>query len=64
MKVRSTNEVGVLAYDINSMIDKIEEMTSDVVNTQSRLYEAEISKNKRSFLPYKVKSTRISFIIR
>lgn len=49
VKVRSTNEVGVLAYDINSMIDKIEEMTSDVVNTQSRLYEAEISKKQAEF---------------
>lgn len=49
VKVRSTNEVGVLAYDINSMIDKMEEMTSDVVNTQARLYEAELSKKQAEF---------------
>lgn len=49
VKVRSTNEVGVLAYDINSMIDKMEEMTSNVFNTQARLYEAELSKKQAEF---------------
>lgn len=49
VKVRSTNEVGVLAYDINNMIDKMEEMTSHVVTTQARLYEAELSKKQAEF---------------
>ncbi|WP_282936637.1 histidine kinase [Paenibacillus sp. RC67] len=49
VKVRSTNEVGVLAYDINNMIDKMEEMTSNVFNTQARLYEAELSKKQAEF---------------
>ncbi|MDR6551747.1 histidine kinase [Paenibacillus qinlingensis] len=49
VKVRSTNEVGVLAYDINSMMDKMEEMTSDIFNTQIRLYESELSKKQAEF---------------
>nr|WP_269846993.1 histidine kinase [Paenibacillus sonchi] len=49
VKVRSTNEVGALAYDINNMIDKMEEMTRDVFNTQARLYESELSKKQAEF---------------
>ncbi|KWX72207.1 histidine kinase [Paenibacillus riograndensis] len=49
VKVRSTNEVGALAYDINDMIDKMEEMTRDVFNTQVRLYESELSKKQAEF---------------
>lgn len=49
VKVRSTNEVGVLAYDINSMIDKMEEMTSNIFHTQARLYESELSKKQAEF---------------
>nr|WP_276562757.1 sensor histidine kinase [Paenibacillus anseongense] len=49
IKVRSTNEVGVLAYDINSMIDQMEEMASNILNTQARLYESEISKKQVEF---------------
>jgi two-component system sensor histidine kinase YesM len=49
VKVRSTNEVGVLAYDINSMIDKMEEMTGNVFHTQARLYESELSKKQAEF---------------
>lgn len=49
VKVRSTNEVGVLANDINSMIDKMEEMTRNIFNTQGRLYELELSKKQAEF---------------
>ncbi|GIP26279.1 hypothetical protein J23TS9_14090 [Paenibacillus sp. J23TS9] len=49
IKVRSTNEVGVLAYDINSMVDQMEEMSSDILNTQVRLYESELSKKQAEF---------------
>jgi Predicted signal transduction protein with a C-terminal ATPase domain len=49
VKVRSTNEVGALAYDINRMIDKMEDMTSHVVNTQARLYESELNKKQAEF---------------
>ncbi|MGO4494965.1 sensor histidine kinase [Paenibacillus sp. 2RAB27] len=49
VKVRSTNEVGVLAYDINSMIDKMEEMTSNIFHTQASLYESELSKKQAEF---------------
>ncbi|WP_246120310.1 sensor histidine kinase [Cohnella terricola] len=49
VKVRSTNEIGVLAYAINSMIDKMEEMTRNMFNTQARLYESELSKKQAEF---------------
>lgn len=49
IRVRSTNEVGVLAYDINSMIDQMEEMSRDILNTQARLYESELSKKQAEF---------------
>lgn len=49
IKVRSTNEVGLLAYDINRMMDEMEEMTQDMFNTQARLYESELSKRQAEF---------------
>ncbi|WP_347880062.1 histidine kinase [Paenibacillus sp. BK720] len=49
VKVRSTNEVGVLAYDINRMIDKMESMSSHVIRTQARLYESELNKKQAEF---------------
>ncbi|MGG1555858.1 sensor histidine kinase [Paenibacillus ferrarius] len=49
IKVRSTNEVGALAYDINSMIDQMEEMSGNILNTQARLYESELSKKQAEF---------------
>lgn len=49
VKVRSTNEVGALAYDINRMIDKMEEMTRHHFNTQARLYALELSKKQAEF---------------
>ncbi|MCS7462847.1 histidine kinase [Paenibacillus doosanensis] len=49
IKVRSTNEVGVLAFAINNMIDKMEEMTRNIFNTQARLYESELSKKQAEF---------------
>ncbi|WP_238358082.1 cache domain-containing sensor histidine kinase [Cohnella zeiphila] len=49
IKVRSTNEVGVLAYNINSMIDQMEEMSSNILHTQARLYESELSKKQAEF---------------
>lgn len=49
VKVRSTNEVGVLAYDINRMIDKMEDMSSHVIHTQARLYESELNKKQAEF---------------
>ncbi|MGO4106917.1 sensor histidine kinase [Paenibacillus sp. YAF4_2] len=49
VKVRSTNEVGVLAYDINRMIDKMENMSSHVITTQARLYESELNKKQAEF---------------
>lgn len=49
VKVRSTNEVGLLANDINNMIDKMEDMTKNILNTQARLYESELSKKQAEF---------------
>ncbi|WP_317890812.1 sensor histidine kinase [Paenibacillus arenilitoris] len=49
IKVRSTNEVGALAYDINNMMDKMEAMATDVFNAQTRLYELELSQKQAEF---------------
>ncbi|MNC17235.1 Sensor histidine kinase YpdA [compost metagenome] len=49
IKVRSTNEVGLLACDINRMMDEMEEMARDAVNTQARLYESELSQKQAEF---------------
>lgn len=49
LKVRSTNEVGILAMEINSMMDRIEEMTRKIFKNQSRMYELEITKRKAEF---------------
>ncbi|RAV05521.1 sensor histidine kinase [Paenibacillus sp. YN15] len=49
IKVRSTNEVGLLAYDINRMIDEMEEMAKDMINIQTRLYEAELIQKQAEF---------------
>ncbi|WP_231637544.1 cache domain-containing sensor histidine kinase [Paenibacillus sp. FJAT-27812] len=49
IKVRSTNEVGSLARDINRMMDEMEEMTRDMFNTQARLYKSELSQKQAEF---------------
>ncbi|WP_235949575.1 sensor histidine kinase [Paenibacillus glycinis] len=49
IKVRSTNEVGSLARDINRMMDEMEEMTRDKLNTQARLYKSELSQKQAEF---------------
>ncbi len=49
LHVQSTNEVGILAMDINKMLDQIEDMTRRIFNTQTRLYEMELSKKQAEF---------------
>jgi two-component system sensor histidine kinase YesM len=49
LKVRSTNEVGVLAGEINAMMDRIEGMTRNIFNNQARMYELELMKKKAEF---------------
>jgi two-component system sensor histidine kinase YesM len=49
IKVRSTNEVGVLAYEINNMIEEMGEMAKNIINTQTRVYELELSKKQADF---------------
>ncbi|NIK26567.1 sensor histidine kinase [Paenibacillus lupini] len=49
IKVRSTNEVGSLARDINRMMDEMDEMTRDMFNTQARLYKSELSQKQAEF---------------
>ncbi|WP_020620372.1 sensor histidine kinase [Paenibacillus daejeonensis] len=49
VKVRSTNEVGALAYDINHMIENMEMMTRDIFHTQAQLYELKLSKKQAEF---------------
>ncbi|MDF2921180.1 MAG: sensor histidine kinase [Paenibacillaceae bacterium] len=49
LKVRSTNEVGLLAGDINRMMDEMEDMARDMFNTQARLYESELGQKQAEF---------------
>ncbi|GBF76858.1 hypothetical protein PA598K_05366 [Paenibacillus sp. 598K] len=49
VKVRSTNEVGALAYDINRMIENMEHMTRDILHAQAQLYELKLSKKQAEF---------------
>lgn len=49
IKVRFTNEIGLLACDINRMMDEMEEMARDMFNTQARLYESELSQKQAEF---------------
>jgi two-component system, sensor histidine kinase YesM len=43
-EVNQANEVGQITIYINGMMDKIEDMTSSIINTQANLYEMEIEK--------------------
>lgn len=49
LKIRSTNEVGILAAEVNSMMDRIEEMTRNIFENQARMYELELTKKKAEF---------------
>lgn len=49
IKVRFTNEVGLLARDINRMMDEMEEMARDMFGTQARLYESELNQKQAEF---------------
>lgn len=49
IKVRSTNEVGLLADDINRMMNDMEDMARDMFNTQAKLYEAELNQKQAEF---------------
>ncbi|WP_098744647.1 sensor histidine kinase [Paenibacillus sp. EZ-K15] len=49
IKVRSTNEVGMLACDINRVINEREQMARDMINTQARLYESELNQKQAEF---------------
>lgn len=46
LKIPSTNEVGIIATHINQMLDNVETMTREVVENQTSLYEAELSKKQ------------------
>ena len=46
LNVTSSNEVGMIAKDINEMLDKVENMTRKIVETQAVLYEAELARTQ------------------
>lgn len=46
LKISSNNEVGIIATNINQMLDKVEAMTSKIVEDQTSLYEAKLSKKQ------------------
>lgn len=40
--IRSKNEIGMIAENVNQMLDQIDNMTHKILDTQSKLYTAEI----------------------
>lgn len=46
IEVQVVNEVGAIAGHINRMLDKIENLTSNNLNIQSRLYETELTRRE------------------
>jgi two-component system sensor histidine kinase YesM len=46
LKVSSKNEAGIIAANINQMLDKVEAMTREIVENQTTLYEAKLSKKQ------------------
>ncbi|SFL00456.1 two-component system, sensor histidine kinase YesM [Paenibacillus sp. 1_12] len=46
LRISSKNEVGIIATNINQMLDKVEAMTSKIVEDQTSLYEAKLSKKQ------------------
>mgnify|MGYP001810280245 CR=1 FL=1 len=46
LDVHHENEVGMLAKDINAMLDKLEEMTRRIFESQRNLYEVELSRKQ------------------
>jgi len=51
--VTSGNEVGVIARDINKMLDAIEEMTKKIFKNQTELYEMQLAKTHAEFVALK-----------
>jgi two-component system sensor histidine kinase YesM len=52
LNVPSSNEVGIIAMDINNMLDRLENMSSKIFTAQDKAYQAEIEKNKAELLFY------------
>jgi two-component system, sensor histidine kinase YesM len=46
LKIKETNEIGIIAKDLNIMLDKIENLTENIFKMQAKLYEAEIDKKE------------------
>jgi two-component system sensor histidine kinase YesM len=46
IECRETNEIGVIASDINQMLDKLENVTDSLLGVQEKLYVAELSKRE------------------
>ena len=52
LHIPANNEVGMLAMDINNMLDRLEHMTQRILNAQETIYESEIAKNQAELLFY------------
>lgn len=46
VRMNTTNEIGIISSWIDRMLDRLEEMTQKIVQTQSQLYDAEISRTR------------------
>ncbi|MGI5899758.1 MAG: sensor histidine kinase [Christensenellales bacterium] len=50
LKMPSHNEVGIIAANINQMLDKVEKMTEDTIQVQTELYESKLAEQRADLL--------------
>ena len=50
IKLKGTNEIGIIANDVNMMLDKIENMTNNILEIQKTLYETQLGKKEAQIL--------------
>ena len=57
--ISTSSEMELFCQEINTLLDKVSEMTAERLQDQTRLYEMNLAK-KRAELPCKARLTRIS----
>lgn len=63
MEVKSHNEMGVLAENLNAMLDDIDCLTEENIRSKEQILEANYQKSSQSLLRIEIRSIRTSCII-
>jgi len=53
IQVTTKNEIGLIAYEFNKMLDSIEKMTETILKHQSEIYEVKLAKSRAEFTALK-----------